>query len=297
MNHEGFGDGHELEAKGREKVVDTILKEEERKPNLENFRSLYGSDVVTKDLETVRRLKEKFESRYNESPEKKRGYKFSAAFERVFKGWAPRLGWFGDKAEIISTSEYDDYVNGVDGVLILNKSEYVGLAIDTTHTGADKIDEKMMRALDHITNEGSVSLKYFEQKNFRGELKETIPVIVGLDDRNANAVIDTLGQVFNLLKQKERTARQNQILKEKIDVLKDHPAQVIFLRQIRAQLEMYQRVLGADQSESKKTTKEHINTILTIIKAIARDKASIELGDLEQDRVLSAINFFCLAQK
>ena len=121
MPFESFGGSNErdLENRARIKTVDSILKDNEQRPKLDNFKSIYGDEVVKKDTELAAGLKKRFEQRYEGDGEKRMGQRFSAAFERVFKQWAGRLGWFGENSEIIPTSEYDDYVNGVDGVLVL----------------------------------------------------------------------------------------------------------------------------------------------------------------------------------
>jgi len=306
MPFESFGGSNErdLENRARIKTVDSILKDNEQRPKLDNFKSIYGDEVVKKDTELAAGLKKRFEQRYEGDGEKRMGQRFSAAFERVFKQWAGRLGWFGENSEIIPTSEYDDYVNGVDGVLVLNEekkgSEYVALAIDTTHAGGDKIEEKMIRALDHITGKTKpVIVKYFERKNFRGQLTNSIPVIIGLDNQDANQIIDTFGQILNLLKQSKRTPRQDEILKEKLEMLKSHPAQAVFLKEIHLQLDMYQRLLAdADPNDERLTaTKNHVDNIMRLISAIAKERADIELGELENDSVLRTITEFCQSQR
>lgn len=303
MGFESLGDSRSIENRDRAKTVESILAEPEKRPALSHFASLYGEKTVKEDEAFAAQLKKRFDAR-TEDEEGRIGRRFSAAFERVFKDWAGRLGWFGDHSEIISTSEYDDYVNGVDGVLVLNGgergSEYVALAIDTTHAGGEKLEEKMLRAMDHITGKTPpVILKYFARKNFRGQLTDSIPVIIGLDNRDANQIIDTFGQILNLLKQHTRTPRQNEILKEKVDALKSHPAQAVFLREIKLQLVMYQRLLADAEpaDERAAVTKNHVDSILQIISSVTREKADIELGELENDSVLRTIKEFCESQQ
>lgn len=304
MGFESFGGGQSLENRDRARTVDALLAEKEIRPKIENFESVYGAEAVKRDSAETARLKALYAKRFEGDSERQMGRRFSEAFERLFKIWAVRLSWFGEHSEIISTSEYDDFVKGVDGILVLNEerkgSEYMALAIDTTHAGAEKVDEKMLRALDRVTDgEEPFIVKYFERKNFRGQLRGSVPVIIGLDDRDANEIIDTIGQVLNLLRQKNRVQRQNEILQEKMTFLKSHPAQVVFLEEIRLQLAMYQRALAkvAEPNTQIQETKAHVENIQRLIHGIQMERGDIDMGELEQDRVLAAIKAFCESQK
>ncbi len=278
-------------------VVEIILKDPETRPDPNNFESMYGKEVVAADLAITQRLKIKFEARDAESPEARSGHMLSEAFERISRTWAPLLGWFGPKAEVRPTSEYDDYVNGVDAVLVLpgeKSPEFIALAIDVSRNADEaRLADKLDRAMNHVTGATKpMMIKYFEHKNIRGQLESIIPVVIGVDSRDCQQIIETFGQVIRLTrlrKQNELSPKQKSILEQKVAELRQHPVQRVFLEEINAQLKMYERLLTTGNYPNSNVSVEGVKLVSDMIKKILDDKSELSLGDLAEDQVFKKI--------
>lgn len=280
----------------RVKTIEIILKDPEKRPDPNSFKEMYGADVVRSDNEEVARLDSIFsKAEIGESADKAMGRKLSAAFETLIRVWATKFGWFGDKTEVASTSKFDDYINKVDAVLVLPGEGYVALAIDVSrNTDLNKLTEKLALAHDKVMGRApSAKVKYFQHHNLKGQLEGIVPVVLGIDGNDCEALIDTFGQIVTLLKQTKRTDRQNEILKEKLTLMREHPVQRVLLEEIMMQLRSYKHQLSKpDTGYTPNVTIEGVELIQGIISRILQQKGDIELGDYESDGVYRHIKDF-----
>ena len=156
----------------------TYVHETEIQP--EQFRDLYGKDVVDDDTAYVAEMEEKFTHEGEPSEVKKLATIFEALLhERIAYG-----KWLGSESSSQKTSRYDDIFNGVDEVVETEVHEaatsYLGLTLDATLGSADAKFKRIKREIDA----GELSkVKYFRSKKgeFRGELSRVPRVVIATD--------------------------------------------------------------------------------------------------------------------
>ncbi len=156
--------------------------------NIESFaapQGNYDSTMVAKDKHIVDELHKIFEEKYVDNPELRDMKKLADIFEAMIADQVNRSAWFGHNAELIASSEYDDIVNGVDGVLHFKNpgsSDYIALGVDITFSR--KSIESKLRHVKDVIREGKMArLKYFElpDGSYKGELRDIPNIIVGAD--------------------------------------------------------------------------------------------------------------------
>lgn len=161
--------------------------------------------------------------------------------------------WFGDNSYIQGTLLFDDLINGVDAVLEYDtgdeSSKKVALVVDcAVGKSIVNISNKVKKNIDSLTH-GKTRVKYFESQvdSYKGELR-CIPVVVGIDSFHTDELMDN---------------------EDNNHFLENSPAQIVFLNEIKMQLDMYLKILkekkggyyNEDISEIKKI-KEIINDTL-----------------------------------
>ena len=96
------------------KSVDTIIQNQlKERINPNAFSGVYGAEEIKKDNETVERIKANF----LQNPEEAQKKKFADALEIVIEQQISKDEWFGENAVIAPTSEHDDFINKVDGIV------------------------------------------------------------------------------------------------------------------------------------------------------------------------------------
>ncbi len=250
------------EAHERAKVV---LTENEIK--LERFVGLYDENVLARDAEKVRRLKEGFES----SPSKA----YADIFEAIVCEHGELSDWFGSGCEIIKTSLFDDYVNGIDMVAEI-KGEHQGfshlaLGIDVTFGSKDlrKKFDPIRAGIDkgHL---GEIKYFYTERQHYRAHLEKVPQVVVGVEIER----LKDLALLWMNRKNKE---------------LSRHPAQIIILEEIALQLETF-------ESYAKKSDRREVKSLAPImerelwkIRGLLEEKKKNGIVGVKGDRVFEEI--------
>jgi hypothetical protein len=145
----------------------------------------YDAAMVTRDMEVVADLKHKFALQEEENLAIADVKRISDVFEAMLADQIKNNNWFGGNAELIASSEYDDYVNHIDGVLhfkVPGSSDYIALGADVTFSRAS-IEEKIRHIKKRIVDGRLARVKYFElpDKSFKGELNEVPYIILGAD--------------------------------------------------------------------------------------------------------------------
>lgn len=173
-----------------DQVIKQIYEKAKENPfrqpiDLEQFRDLYGEEIINRDLEYVRRLEEKFAQESQSGSQQERIHRLATIFENIFQEQAERNNWLGDNVYIIKASRFDDIKNGVDNIAEFQKEDrsasYLALAIDVTMS-AD-VEKKLKRIKKGIENGHLATMKYFvsQYTNIRGELSKIPHVIIGAD--------------------------------------------------------------------------------------------------------------------
>ncbi len=228
-----------------------------------DFVYLYGEENVSKDDAEVARL----EAGFSHGPEKQ-----AADVLEAIMLLGELNNWFGQNAETIKTSDFDDYINGVDMVVEFNerlKSFYrLGLAVDVTYSPG-KVREKFERIKKEIEAGSLATIKYFpsEKEDFRGEKRNVPRVVVGIE-------WDTIAELAGLWERKEYKK------------LADHPAQRSILEEARLQLKKFSEY-------AKKIGEDDLATIferdLAIIESILAGKKNIGEKTFSSDKIFQSI--------
>ncbi len=269
----------------------------------------------------VDRMEDKFASQlehFNEAEIKKihEGEKRSKALEIIIASDGERYQWIGKNTRLSRTSRFDDIANGTDIILefvpeqVKNDKtpiaevsiEKLALGIDASrNTDIYALQKKLQRNLEKIldkTGKKLPEIKYFQSavnKNIREKLNAVIPIIIGLESEHVNGLMRTCAASRSLADPKSiqeskdmgidttnrRKRLQEQLLK--------HPAQVVFYREMVAQLNYYLYRLEYEQGFNVESYKTKIKAILKRVEEIKNTKRNILIGSYKNDGVLKTI--------
>jgi hypothetical protein len=271
---------------------------------LDAFENEYGKEEIERDKKAAENAKAGF----LHNPEKAKKKRWADALEIVIEQQISKDDWFGEEAIIAPTSEYDDYINHVDGIVEFytdeESGERIALSIDASMgtkllppKGKDsdewksstqkKLDQNIQRILG---GNPPAEVKYFESQitGAKGMLTGVIPVVVGLDGKHSGELFKLFTEV---MKSKQTGAGASGSLEGHLEAKKEelrlHPAQMVFLEEIQEQLAMYERLLE-NNPESSYTLKE-VQKIRIIIENVIALKKDAGLKGIEDDGVLNAI--------
>ncbi len=187
----------------------------------EDFAADYGRDVVTGDIAEAKRREEQFKDVLGD-PLVDMQIKLATAFEAIVVDGAEE-GWFGEHTEIRKTSEYDDRVNGVDGVLEhgegVEARKHLALAFDVTFS--PDVEKKFNGILGDIERGQLSSVKYYRAADGAVGLKNVPKVVIGADAASVT-------ELMNLWLENDPRMRT-------------HPIQMQMLLGIQMQLEVFER--------------------------------------------------------
>lgn len=213
-----------------EEVLNKLHQKAEKKvepyrPDPNDFREVYGNEVVDADIAEVARLESKFQEQMenlsdHEKSRQEVKHKIAYIAECLI---ADQLSgnWLGNRATAMPASKFDDYKHGVDMVIHFPEEEsdhkYLGLGIDiTTSKDENDIVKKLDRILkNNVLGDKKSEIKYFESE----DEKKTIGVprvIIALQD-------DQIKSLFTL---EDRSNKEG---------LANHNAQLIILYQLQQQ--------------------------------------------------------------
>ncbi len=126
----------------------------------------YAATDVGRDLREVETLKSLWEEG---STETKRLKQVAELYEGVLIEGIEGSEWLGGDWDVFITTEYDDYKNGIDAVMVRaadeesSTDEYIGLAFDVTFTGkTEELERKLHSIQMLIDNNKLPSVKYFQ---------------------------------------------------------------------------------------------------------------------------------------
>ncbi len=240
-------------------------------------RGPYEADAVAKDNAEVERLNEIFKNEERNDPRKREEKQRAELFEALLAERIELDNWFGQEAETIIPSRYDDIKRGVD-LLVEFEIEsgfvkYLGLSIDAT-TYIPKIVEKIDKIRNDIRHGHLTTLKYFhsEKTGNAGMLKDVPKVIIGADFRQIREIAGLWLNLEKLKVKKMELMNQDRNHPELVSVreqiksfaerLTNHRIQFQILWEIKAQL-LYFRQLAVAQGKDAITAK-YQNALETI---------------------------------
>ncbi|MCH7604400.1 hypothetical protein IID24_00145 [Patescibacteria group bacterium] len=291
----------ELERSIQNEAVEVVLANEVgHRLDMDDFEDVFPPKEIQEDKREVERLKAKFQEELEGLPDEeqervKQGKKRGEALEIIIGDQAELSDWFGEQAMVTRTTEFDDIRNGVDAVIEFNLeggAERLALAIDTsTRVVGETMKKKMRRNIEIVTGQRSpLVVKYFRSQvsDFEGTLRGIIPVVIGIERKNADRLSELYAQTTRLEKTKGQAARQ--LLKEKKEEMGTHPAQMVFLEEVSLQLYLYEDLLEREGSGSEYNIAE-IHKMQNLIQRIidSREKKGISSEGLEDDEFLSMI--------
>lgn len=245
----------------------------EEKVDEQTFSDIYSSDEIARDKAEVKRLQEQWKLANDRLTPHERNQQELAklrsdALEATIVHMGELSNWFGENAYVFRTTTCDDVLNGIDAVVeiepdeqsVEKKPQRFALAIDAS-TAADTnvITEKIYRNTEKImgTYKKPSRVKYFESQitsadedePFKGQLDNIIPVVVGVEMKNAAPLMSLYMEILKLKRISKRSPEQKQELKLKLAQAAIHPSQRLFLDEISAQLNMYEALIGDKKPE------------------------------------------------
>lgn len=320
MSSESSLDHSDFQSKSEiSKRCETVIKFSETfypRYDLNYFRgrSIFTNEEIDRDIIRTENIKKSFSQSDNSIPKQDKerilhSKKRSDALEIIIADQIETGDWFGGEALFFRTTEFDDYFNGVDAVVEFenNNHGYIALAIDSTsktelHTLAPKIDRNISKIL---TNR--VEVKYFQSPRldnpYVGSLTDTVPVVIGLESQNTNDLITSFSRLIDLNRASKdetsnsnlRTTFRNEYNQLRKRVEKD-PTQLIFLEEIKVQLEMYQSILNHENNQNIHLSSRKLQEIIQIIKDIISEKEpirpSLEVKIPQGDAVFDLIKYY-----
>lgn len=297
---------------------DLIVSDQESRSclryDLDYFSDVFSQDEIDRDTALVESIELSFKNKIERKPvgeaekifySKKR----SETLEIIVANQIELNDWLGENALFYRTTTFDDYTHGTDAVAefdIGEEPERLALAIDSTsRTDLSHIEEKIDRNISKILN-NKLEIKYFESqvKKFKGSITNVIPVIIGLEGGNTNGLINQFAQLIKL-KQKfnstnpaisvnEKTAAKQAYNRSKKEMIR-HPVQMVFLYEIKAQLDMYKKILTRENNPDISVKVSDVDRIEEIISDVIRSKSQIEkspeMVGLKNDAVLNLIEY------
>ncbi len=305
-----------------EHIDKIIAKHSQERIKETDFKDIYGDGAIAHDRGVVDILREYFktgkEERLKELKKntendrdfelKKEYYerqdKLAHALELVFAKYGSEYFFLGFDAQMSLTSEFDDYINGLDVVVEFEnenagnedgaKAEYIGIAVDACTAlhkeGVIKKYQNNLRSL--LDNHPGKELKYYRSPNTGqklGHIDYVIPLIIGLDRDNVERLVDMIGsfedmeEVINGMKnngQDPGPERMSNLARTEEEI-KEHWCQAAFLEQIESQLQGYLQDLKGTNVKAQ----EKIQKVLEKIQKARNEKKHISGIYAQADRV------------
>ncbi len=282
-----------------------IANQAKQRINEMDFVDIFGAEDVKNDIKFAQQLEKKFKEDSDRFTDeeletiKERDIK-SQALETMIVNQGDEFMWFGADAVVQRASEYDDLKNGVDAIVEFEKQtgnetkyHHIALAIDAVMASDfSVVDRKIKKNLWKIKEpEGGANVKYGITENGakKGRIQIAIPVVIGLEGRRVDELVETTSQIIRLQAQKERSQSAQEVYNAKVIEFMSHPAQKVFLKQITLQLDMYQKTLKNIVGNRTREYSEKINELQDIFRQLEQEKKDIKIGDCTDDKVLEFI--------
>lgn len=251
-----------------EQMQQTVLTNPDYTIQETEFSSVYTQETIERDVALTKRLKASFNNGLTETERNTK--KVAEVLEGLVLMNSELSNWLGN-ATTLKSSEYDDYVNGVDMISEWKSPEgpqVLALAVDVTF-GSHAVAKKIARIKSELCSGKLGNIKYFRTDDGAPKPEQTnVPrIVIGV----SQDVVDELAGLW-LLKDNKALA--------------NHPVQKLFLQQMSLQLSSMKKYAETYGHEAcaVECDKAH-----KIIRRILDNKVSIRLGDLNNDSVAIAL--------
>jgi hypothetical protein len=284
-------ESHSTGSLGKILDAETIIKETDKKRiNIDSFRGskFYEVDEIDADLHQCQEIDSRIKSeRKNYTPEKRAQYERGLAAEYTFRNAIEKYGWLADQVNLIVTSEYDDFVRGIDSIAQiitgLDKFEHLGFAIDFA-TGSEDVGNKIRRTFDAIDQGFTPSIKYFESEK-TGKLKNfKVPrIVIGSGPETLERLATYSSEVMNSSDAADSAKKS----------IREDPFRAVLFGEIEAQLSVFinrlQKVVDQAKKEKRDDIEHRANSslvmhkkALTIVQELAK-KAGINMETIQKN--------------
>ncbi len=166
--------------------------------NFESDQPGYSAHDILLDQEQLEGKRKK----YNELSSEKKISKLKADFlERLIIVGASKYEWFGKSAQAFLSSEYDDEINHIDGLVTFNPPEHVttfrtlGFDFDATFTtDIDNIFVKVHALKNDLDNYRLPRVKYMRDSVSERNGVELPKVVLGCDNQSLDQLIEKISK-------------------------------------------------------------------------------------------------------
>ena len=295
-----------LERESIRQDVDFILSHEaESRLHIDDFTETFPQQTTENDTIITESLRKRFEENLDHLPAVdaariREGKKRADALEVIIAEQGELNNWAGENAFFIRSTEFDDYVNGVDIILEFDvsdnhekKAKRIALAVDASmNTDIVTVSDKVKRNIKKITgDEKPAQVKYFASSvdDFKGSLNTIIPVVVGLDGDHTNELIKVCAINKRLQQKKDKSEVLKEALKFNLQALKNHPAQIVFYKEIQSQLAFYKNLLTHQDVKNKEIYIREIESMIEIFDGLKEEKKDMPITPYDHDAILDII--------
>jgi hypothetical protein len=256
-----------IEHLGSKERAEHILKEARKKAQkiLEEHTIPIESFVKHRDIQKDRAEVSRLKAAFGPEDEAK---KTATVFEAIILEQSELAEWLGPNATTIKTSDYDDYINGVDLVAEFGNTSsgfsHLALGVDVTF-GATKLRQKFESILAEIELDTLAEIKYFRSDalGFEGTLQHIPRVVLGISKEEVLA----LSRLW---------------LTNNKRALAIHPIQHVLLDQMHRQLSVFGNIAW---KSNKKNAAERYVRARRMIEEIRMNKPSADMGELKDDKL------------
>lgn len=173
-----------LMRRAHEKATLEVLSNPEITIQEKDFKPVYGSEAVDRDIALANRYQKIFAAENSE--QSANAHKIAEVFESIVLTQSEMSNWLGN-AHTLKTARFDDYVNKVDMLAEWKHPEQgshlLALAVDVTF--ASKTVEKKISAIKAEIDKGELgSVRYFRDVdgNFMGTRRNVPRVVIGVSE-------------------------------------------------------------------------------------------------------------------
>ena len=189
---------------------------------MDDFAKVVDPELMKKHKKEVAGLKGLFDKQ-KENPKNRETIMLGKILEAIVTEQIELNDWLGSNVNTQQTTDYDDFMNGIDFVAEMNEdgaSRHMGFAIDATH-GAKKTIRMKLEKIRSQLNHGELGEVFYFQsldKSFQGRKRFIPRIVLALDKKH-------VAEIARLWVRGEQTA------------LSQHPVKEMILREIVTQLE------------------------------------------------------------
>lgn len=265
----------------QDKLLEKVKKNNDfLRPKEIDFSDEYGVDVVQQDLDKIAEIEDRF-SKKSLNPKQERLKNVSDILEALIVEQAEQSDWFGSETTFYPTSKYDDYINGIDGVVefgSIDSEQRTGVSFDVVFASdRGRIISKLNRTKQRIKEGELTEVKYFEDEDGNRSQLKVPRIVLGTRLFSAESLIETWGRKS----------------KDRMEKLKNHPMQIKLLLESYMQLKYFAEYAAEiGQAEVARIYADVCNIIVPIIQE-KEDLYNSCIAEVMDDIVYETIHDYC----